>query len=206
MDAFSSSASMHRRFGAFKISTHSAPLIRRILLSDNLRPSSEGLSTIFFCHGFVCTVSSGDLHAICRRAYEHKGEVWYCGSVTLVLFSTPVAKMDRLLGKKPNKSPKYSQRDTFPGILTNTAVGPLGFRTQLDIAPGGEKNRPYQDLDADWTDSTVAPDGESSGVSRIVFQCKTDEVQKPPAPETSTPGAVDVGDTDHGHEPSSERF
>jgi len=111
--------------------------------------------------------------------------------------------MDRLLSKKSKKSPKYSQRDIFPGILTNTAVGPLGFRTQLDIAPGGEQN---QDLDVDWTDSTVTPDEESSGVSRIVFQGKTDEVQEPPAPETSTPGAVEVGDTDHGHGPLSERF
>jgi len=115
-------------------------------------------------------------------------------------------KMDRLLGKKSKKSPKYSQRDIFPGILTNTAVGPLGFRTQLEIAPEGEQNRSYQDLDVDWTDSTVALDEESSGVSRIVFQGKTDEVQEPPAPETSTPGTVDVGDTNHGHDPLSERF
>jgi len=114
--------------------------------------------------------------------------------------------MDRLLGKKSKKPPKYSQRDIFPGILTNTAVGPLGFRTQFDIAPEGEQNRSYQDLDVDWTDSTVAPDEENSRVPRIVFQGKADEVQEPPAPETSIPGAVDVGDTDHGHGPSSERF
>jgi len=114
--------------------------------------------------------------------------------------------MNRLLSKKSKKPPKYSQRDIFPGILTNTAVGPLGFRTQLDIAPKGEQNRSHQDLDVDWTDLTVAPDEESGGVSQIIFQGKSDEVQEPPAPETSTPGAVDVGDTDHGHDPSSERF
>jgi len=114
--------------------------------------------------------------------------------------------MDRLLGKKSKKSPKYSQRDIFPGILTNTAVGPLGFRTQLDIAPKGEQNLSYQDLDVDWTDLTVAPDEESGGGPWIVFQGKTNEGQEPPAPETSIPGAVDVGDTDHGHGPSSECF
>ena len=130
---------------------------------------------------------------VCHRTYEQKGDVWYCGSITSVLFSTPIMKMDRLFGKKSKKSPKYSQRDIFPGIVTNTVVGPLGFRTQLDTAPGGEQNRPYQNLDVDWTDSTVAPDEESSGVSRIVFQDKTDKVQEPPAPETPTPGAMDIG-------------
>ena len=114
--------------------------------------------------------------------------------------------MDRLLGKKSKKPQKYSQRDIFPGILTNTAVGPLGFRTQLDIAPKGEQNRSHQNLDIDWTDPTVAPDEESGGVSRIVFQGKTDGIQEPPAPETPIPGAVDIDDTDHGHDQSSERF
>ena len=167
---------------------------------------ARGLSTIFFCHEFVCIISSGSSHAVCRRTHEQKGDVWYCGSINLVFFSAPITKMDRLLGKKSKKSPKYSQRDIFPGVLTNTAVGPLGFRTQLDIAPKGEQNRSYQDLDADWTDSTVALDEESSGSSRIVFQGKTEKGQKPPAPKTSTSGAVDVGDTGHGHSPSSERF
>jgi len=137
---------------------------------------------------------------------EQKCEVWYCGSITLVLFSTPITKMDRLLGKKSKKPPKYSQRDIFPGILTNAAVGPLGFRTQFDIAPEGEQNRSYQDLDVDWTDSAVAPDEKNGGGPRIVFQGKTREGQEPPAPETSTSGAVDVGDTDHEHGLSSECF
>jgi len=114
--------------------------------------------------------------------------------------------MDRLLGKKSKKPPKYSQRDIFPGILTNTAAGPLGFRVELDIAPGGERNRSHRDPDPDWTDSTMAPDEENGGGPRIVFQGKTREGQEPPAPETSTSGAVDVGDTDHEHGPSSECF
>ena len=68
------------------------------------------------------------------------------------------------------------------------------------------RNRSYQDLDVDWTDSTVAPDEESGGGSRIVSHGRTGEDQELPAPETSTPGVVDVGDTDHGHGPSSEFF
>ena len=52
----------------------------------------------------------------------------------------------------------------------------------------------------------MAPDEESGGGSRIVSHGKTSEDQELPAPETSTPGAMDVGDTDHGHGPLSERF
>jgi len=52
----------------------------------------------------------------------------------------------------------------------------------------------------------MAPDEENGGGRRIVFQGKTREGQEPPAPETSTSGAVDVGDTDHEHGPSSECF
>ena len=32
------------------------------------------------------------------------------------------------------------------GIPTNIAVGPLGFRADLDIGPKGERNRSYRDL------------------------------------------------------------
>ena len=113
--------------------------------------------------------------------------------------------MDRLFSKKPKKSLKYSQRDIFLGIPTSIAAGPLGFRAELDIGPEGEKNPAHQDLEVDSTDSTVAPDGESSRGSRIVFQGKTDEDQELPAPEISTPDAV-VSDTDHGPGPSGECF
>ena len=50
----------------------------------------------------------------------------------------------------------------------------------------------------------MAPDEESVGGSRIVFRGKAGEDKELPAPEFSTPGAV--GDTDHGHGPSSECF
>jgi len=129
------------------------------------------------------------------------------GPITLVFFSTlRRTKMDRLLSKKSKKLLKYSQRDIFPGILTNTAVGPLGFQVELNIAPGGERNRFYRDQDANWTDSTMAPDEENGGGSRIVFQGKTNENQEPPAPETSTTGAMGVGDADHRRGPPSECF
>ena len=119
-----------------------SPLIRT---PANLttQPTFGGLSRSFLCYGFVCAISSSSLHAVCHYADMRKGIVWHCGSITLA-FPTPRTKMDRLLRKKSKKPPKYSQRDIFPGILTNTAVGPLGFRTQLDIAPKGEKNCSYR--------------------------------------------------------------
>jgi len=79
--------------------------------------------------------------AVCRRTYEQKGKVWHCGSITLVqLFSesTLITKMKRLLGKKPKKSSKPSQKHIHLGILTNIAAGPLGFQAELNIAPKGE--------------------------------------------------------------------
>ena len=76
--------------------------------------------------------------------FAQKGEVWRCGSITLAFFLMLRTNMDRLFDKKSKKSPKYSQRDIFPGILTNTAVGPLGFQTQLDITSKGEKIVPIR--------------------------------------------------------------
>ena len=128
------------------------------------------------------------------------------GPITLVFSAERRTKMDRLLRKKSKKSPKYSQRDIFPGILTNTAVGPLGFQVELNTAPRGERNRSHRDPDADCTDWTMAPDEENGGGSQIVFQGKTNEGQEPPAPEKSTTSAMGVGDADHGRGPSSECF
>lgn len=42
-----------------------------------------------------------------------------------------------MFGKKSKKLFKLSQRDLSPGILTNIAAGPLGFRGELDIGPKG---------------------------------------------------------------------
>jgi len=116
--------------------------------------------------------------------------------------------MDRLFKKKSKKPPKYSQRGHSISLgiptITNVAAGPLVPQPQLDTAPKGEKICSYRDLDLDWTDSAVAPDEESGGGSQIAFQGKAGKDQELPAQETSTPGVVDVGDTDHEHRPSSE--
>ena len=57
--------------------------------------------------------------------------------------------MNRLFDKKSKKSLKSSQRHVSLGILTNIAVGPLGFQAELDIDPKGEQNHSYHDLEAD---------------------------------------------------------
>ena len=46
--------------------------------------------------------------------------------------------MKRLLGKKAKKPPKPPQQNLALGIPTNTVVGPLGFRAELDIDPKGD--------------------------------------------------------------------
>ena len=111
--------------------------------------------------------------------------------------------MNRLFSRKPKKSLKHSQR--VLGIPTNIAAGPLGFRAELDTSPKGEKNRDYQDLEADLTDSTVALGKNNNKGLQIVFQGTTGEGQALPAPEISTPDAV-VSGADHGGDPPSERF
>ena len=54
--------------------------------------------------------------------------------------------MNRLFDKKSKDSRKSSQRLLSLGIPTNVAIGPLGFRAELDIGPKGERNRPDRDL------------------------------------------------------------
>lgn len=41
--------------------------------------------------------------------------------------------------KKSKKSPKPPPKHIVLGIPTNTIVGPLGFQTDLDIGPKGER-------------------------------------------------------------------
>jgi len=48
--------------------------------------------------------------------------------------------MNSTVKKKAKKPPKPSQRYLSLGIPTNVAVGPLGFRTELDIDPKGEQS------------------------------------------------------------------
>ncbi|KAF9643540.1 hypothetical protein BDM02DRAFT_1414393 [Thelephora ganbajun] len=88
--------------------------------------------------------------------------------------------MKRLFGKKSKKSPKPSPKHVFPGIPANIAVGPLGFRAELDIDPDDEG---------------------SNRSSRIVFQDNSGEGEEPPAPEVSTSGVAVVG-TGHRSDPA----
>jgi len=54
--------------------------------------------------------------------------------------------MDCRFGKKSKKSLEPSQRHISLGIPTNIAIGPLGFRAELDVDPKSEQGRPYYDL------------------------------------------------------------
>lgn len=49
-----------------------------------------------------------------------------------------------MFNKKSKKNLKSSQQHISMGIPTNIAIGPLGFRADLDIGPKGESNRPYR--------------------------------------------------------------
>ena len=44
-----------------------------------------------------------------------------------------MTKMNRLFGKKAKESRKPPQQNLALGITTNTAVGPLGFRVDIDL-------------------------------------------------------------------------
>ena len=106
--------------------------------------------------------------------------------------------MNRLFDKKPKKLSKSSRRHISLGIPTNIAVGPLGFRADLDIGPKGECTRSYHDSETDRSDSAVTPDEETPRTSRIVFHDKSGENQELPAPEASTSGVV-VDNAEHGN-------
>ena len=57
--------------------------------------------------------------------------------------------MNYIFHKKSKKSLKSSRRYISMGIPTNIAVGPLGFRAELDTGAKGERSRPYRDQGAD---------------------------------------------------------
>jgi len=106
--------------------------------------------------------------------------------------------MHRLFNKKSKKSLKPSRGHISLGIPANTAVGPLGFRTELDFGPKGERGLSYRDLEADRSDSsTVTPDEGDSRTSWIVLHDKKSENRGLNPAETSATGAV-VGGDDHG--------
>ena len=116
----------------------------------------------------------------------------------------PPRLMSDMVGKKSKKLQKRFQKHLFLGIPTNIAVGPLGFRAELDTDPIGDKNRPRHNLAADRSDSSIAMlDENNPGPSRIVFDNKSED-QGLHAPETSIPsGVIDHG-TEHRSDPASE--
>jgi hypothetical protein len=113
--------------------------------------------------------------------------------------------MVHFFDKKSKKLLKSSQRYISLGIPTNIAVGPLGFRAELDTGPSGKQSRSYHDSKADRPDLTATLDEGSPRTSQIVFQDKRGESQELPAPETSTSGIV-VGRTDHGNDLEGKCF
>ena len=99
--------------------------------------------------------------------------------------------MNRIYNKKSGKSLKPSQRPASLGIPTNIAVGPLGFRAELEVDPAGEESRFYRDLAADRPDSSTATlDANNPWRSRVVFRDDMNEDQDLHVPETSTTGGA----------------
>ena len=112
--------------------------------------------------------------------------------------------MDRLFDKKSKKSRKTAKRHISLGIPTNIAAGPLGFRAELDANPIGNRSRSRHGLTTDRSDSSITMlDENNPGPSRIVFHKKS-EGKGLHAPETSTPGGVIDGGTEHRNDPASE--
>ena len=109
------------------------------------------------------------------------------------LLFAPETRMDRLFAKKSKKSLKSSQRHIALGIPTGVAVGPLGFQTELDIGPKGERYRPDRDLETGGPDSTVVPDEKDVRASRIVFLEGKSKDQGFAATEVSTAGDATSG-------------
>ena len=112
--------------------------------------------------------------------------------------------MNRLFDKKSKDSRKSSRGLISLGIPTNVAIGPLGFRAELDIGQG-ERCRPYRDLEADGPDPTVVPDEKDTRASRIVFQANKDGDRGPSTSEVPMPVAV-VGGTEHENDAAGESF
>jgi len=113
--------------------------------------------------------------------------------------------MSHFSNKKHKKSPKPPQQHIALGIPTNIAVGPLGFRAELDVDPKGYLVMILL-VGVDWPDPTVALD-ENPGPSRIVFRDKKrGKDQGLAVLETPAPGhdGVVIDGTKYGVEATSE--
>ena len=113
--------------------------------------------------------------------------------------------MNRLFDKKPKKSLKSSQRHVSLGIPTNIAVGPLGFRAELDVDSEGEQSRPCNDLEVDGPDLTAILDDKDPRASRIVFHGKKSGDQGSAVTDVLPADSV-VNNNEQGGDPTSEDF
>ena len=121
---------------------------------------------------------------------------------TLRRFHHPQTPMSYTFDKKSEKSRESSRRHIALGIPTNTVVGPLGFRAELDVRPKGKSGRSYHDFGADPPDSTVISDDKDPRTSRIVFRDKPEKSGDPGLPVPAH--AAVVGGTERGGGPMSE--
>jgi len=114
--------------------------------------------------------------------------------------------MDRLLKNlKTKESAKLPRQHISLGIPTNVAVGPVGFRAELDVGPKGEQRHSRRGLEVDRPDSTMMLDVKDTRAPRIVFIDRGGRSEGLPAPGTSTVGTM-VGDDQHGDRPIGEHL
>ena len=71
--------------------------------------------------------------------------------------------------KKSKKPPRLLTKHLSLGIPTNVAIGPLGFRAELNVDPKGGRSRSlFDDRKVDRADSTTTPDEDNPGPSRVI--------------------------------------
>ena len=111
--------------------------------------------------------------------------------------------MNCLFDKKSKKSLKSSQRHVSLGIPTNIAVGPLGFRAELDVDSEGQQSRSCHDLEVDGPDLIAILDENDAKASRIVFHDKKGGDQGSAITDVLAAGSV-VKSNEQGGDPTSK--
>ena len=101
--------------------------------------------------------------------------------------------------KKNSKKPL--KKNLLLGIPTNIAVGPLGFRAELDVDPKSKSGRlQCRYLGADQPDSPATLDEKNPGPSRIVSRKGEQEAPGPSTSKTLTPAvAIGLIEPDNSH-------
>ena len=112
---------------------------------------------------------------------------------------SPLIRIDNLMFKKNSKKPL--KKNLLLGIPTNIAVGPLGFRAELDVDPKSKSDHLlccY--LGTNQPDSSATLDEKDPGPSRIVPHKVEQEAPGPSTSETLTPAvAIGVTEPDNSH-------